>query len=156
MGFVFPLVLAGLAALAIPVIIHLFYFRRYKKVYFTNVRFLKELQEEKSHTDRLRKLLVLASRLAVILLLVFAFAQPFLGGNKAQLGRANVAIYIDNSYSMGLTDGNIPLLEEARSKARDIVQAYTPPTALYCSPMTWRVPTSAGWAGRIFSPTSTT
>lgn len=126
MGFVFPLVLLGLLALAIPVIIHLFYFRRYKKVYFTNVRFLKELQEQKSHTDRLRKLLILASRLAAILLLVFAFAQPFLGKKHAQQGRANVAIYIDNSYSMGLTDGNMPMLEYAKEKAREITSAYGP------------------------------
>ena len=46
MEFLVPGFLWALLALAIPVIIHLFYFRRFKKVYFTNVRFLKEVKEE--------------------------------------------------------------------------------------------------------------
>ena len=46
MQFLFPSFLWALGLLAIPIIIHLFYFRRYKEVYFTNVRLLKELVEE--------------------------------------------------------------------------------------------------------------
>ncbi|MBE0638176.1 MAG: BatA domain-containing protein, partial [Bacteroidales bacterium] len=44
MEFVNPLFLYGLAAIAIPIIIHLFNFRKFRKVYFTNVKFLEELQ----------------------------------------------------------------------------------------------------------------
>ncbi|MGV2482393.1 UNVERIFIED_CONTAM: BatA domain-containing protein, partial [Salmonella enterica subsp. enterica serovar Weltevreden] len=54
MNFLFPTFLIGLAAIAIPVIIHLFNFRRYKKVYFTNVRFLKELKQESDSKSRLK------------------------------------------------------------------------------------------------------
>jgi len=126
MGFAFPWILAALAALAIPVIIHLFYFRRYKKVYFTNVRFLRELQEQKSHTDRLRQLLILTARLAAISMIVLAFAQPFLGKNKLEPGRSHVSIYIDNSYSMGLSGNGDVLLEVAKAEAREIVSSYGP------------------------------
>jgi len=48
MQFLYPAVLWGLLALVIPIIIHLFYFRRFKKVYFSNVKFLKEIKEETS------------------------------------------------------------------------------------------------------------
>ena len=78
MQFLYPTFLFALAALAIPIIIHLFYFRRFKKVYFTNVRFLKEVKEEKSARSKLRNLLVLAMRLLALAFLVFAFAQPFI------------------------------------------------------------------------------
>ena len=66
MQFVFPLFLTALAAIAIPIIIHLFHFRRFKTVYFTNVRFLKEVKEETSARSKLRNLLVLLSRAAAI------------------------------------------------------------------------------------------
>ncbi|HMX40777.1 MAG TPA: BatA domain-containing protein [Saprospiraceae bacterium] len=66
MSFVFPAFLAALAVLAIPIIIHLFYFRRFKKVYFTNVRFLKEVKEETSNRQKLRNLLVLLMRCLAI------------------------------------------------------------------------------------------
>jgi len=46
MQFLYPSFLWALLALAIPIIIHLFYFRRFKKVFFTNVKFLKEVKEE--------------------------------------------------------------------------------------------------------------
>ena len=46
MQFLFPVFLVALISIAIPIIIHLFHFRRFKKVYFTNVRFLKEVKEE--------------------------------------------------------------------------------------------------------------
>ena len=75
MSFLFPGFLFGLFALAIPIIIHLFNFRRYKKVYFTNVRFLKELKQESESKSKLRQLLILLSRLLAITALVFAFAR---------------------------------------------------------------------------------
>ena len=46
MQFLYPGFLFALAAIAIPIIIHLFNFRKFKKVYFTNVAFLKEIKHE--------------------------------------------------------------------------------------------------------------
>ncbi|MBK6984352.1 MAG: BatA domain-containing protein [Bacteroidetes bacterium] len=78
MNFLFPTFLIGLAAIAIPIIIHLFNFRKYKKVYFTNVQFLKELKQESDSKSKLKEWLILAMRILAISCLVFAFAQPFI------------------------------------------------------------------------------
>lgn len=125
MQFLFPgFLLAGLA-IAIPILIHLFYFRRFKPVYFTNVRFLREIKEETASRSRLRNLLVLLFRILTILFLVAAFAQPFLPkGESAGQGPKAVSIYLDNSFSMGALSRDVSLLEVARSKALQIVDGY--------------------------------
>ncbi len=84
MNFVYPLFLWALAALAIPIIIHLFYFRRFKKVYFTNVKFLKELKEERASRNRLKHWLVLLARMLAVAFLVLAFAQPYMPKNDTE------------------------------------------------------------------------
>ncbi len=125
MQFLYPTFLFALAALAIPIIIHLFHFRRFKKVYFTNVRFLKEVKEETSARSKLRNLLVLLARLLAILFLVLAFAQPFLPQDtEVQKGQKNVSVYVDNSFSMSALSSDVALLEKARQRAREIVEAY--------------------------------
>jgi hypothetical protein len=126
MQFLFPAFLFALAALAIPIIIHLFHFRRFKKVYFTNVRFLKEVKEEASSRSRLRNLLVLLMRLAAVAFLVFAFAQPFIPAKDSEVKQGNkaVSIFIDNSFSMEALSQDVPLIEKAKQRAREIVQAF--------------------------------
>ena len=126
MHFVFPWFLLALAALAVPVIIHLFHFRRYKKIYFSDIRFLKQVNEEKTTIDELKNRLILASRLFALFFLVLAFAQPFLGDKKSQLnkGASAVAVYIDNSYSMGLKKAGESGLDMAKSKAKEIANAF--------------------------------
>lgn len=125
MQFLFPTFLFAAAVLAIPIIIHLFYFRKFKKVYFTNVKFLKELKEETSSRSKLRNLLVLLMRLLAFLFLVFAFAQPFLTKNEEvdERDRA-VAIYLDNSFSMMSSEQDVPLLDRARQKALQVVDGF--------------------------------
>lgn len=127
MQFLFPAFLFALLALAVPIIIHLFYFRRFKKVYFTNVRFLREVKEETSARSKIRNWLVLLMRCLAIAFLVFAFAQPFIPtGSDVQQGSKDISIYVDNSFSMGALSQDVPLLEVAKRRARDIVQAYAP------------------------------
>ncbi len=127
MQFLYPTFLFALAALAIPIILHLFHFRRFKRVYFTNVRFLREVKEETSARSRLRNLLVLLMRLLAITFLVLAFAQPYLPAEDAEVnqGRNAVSIFIDNSFSMEAMSQDVPLLEKARQRAREVVQAYS-------------------------------
>ncbi len=127
MQFLYPSFLWALAALAIPIIIHLFYFRRFKKVYFTNVKFLKEIKEETSSRNRLKNLLILAMRCLAVASLVFAFAQPFIP-KKADIkqGQKEVSIFVDNSFSMKAEKENIPLIDIAKDRARKIVNAYGP------------------------------
>lgn len=126
MQFLYPTFLYALLALAIPIIIHLFYFRRFKKVYFTNVKFLKEVKEETSARRKIRNLLVLLSRLLALAFLVFAFAQPFMPQDvEVKKGLKSVSLFIDNSYSMNSLSQDVPLLEKAKQRARDIIQAYS-------------------------------
>jgi hypothetical protein len=125
MQLLYPAFLLALAALAIPIIIHLFHFRRFKKVYFTNVRFLKEVKEETSNRSRLRNLLVLLMRLLALTFLVFAFAQPFISKDEdIQQGEKYVSIFIDNSYSMDALSSDLSLLDKARQRAREVVDAF--------------------------------
>ncbi len=127
MQFVNPFYLFGLLAIAIPVIIHLFNFRRFRKVYFTNVRFLQELKQQTQKQSQLRHLLMLAMRILAFVALVMAFAQPYIpfSENKSKIASRNaVSIFVDNSFSMEATGTNGTLLDESKLKAREIVSAY--------------------------------
>jgi hypothetical protein len=125
MNFLFPTFLIGLVAIAIPIIIHLFNFRKYKKVYFTNVQFLKELKQESDSKSKLKEWLILAMRILAIACLVFAFAQPFIPGkSKALQGEKAISIYIDNSFSMESTNKKGTLLENAKEYATEIVNTF--------------------------------
>lgn len=127
MSFVYPAFLFAAALVAIPIIVHLFNFRRYKTVYFTNVRFLKEVKEETTSRSKLKHLLVLAARTMAVLFLVFAFAQPFIPVNKtdqAKEGTRGISIFIDNSFSMSAEADDEALLLRAKRKAREIVDVY--------------------------------
>lgn len=125
MSFLYPAFLFALAAISIPIIIHLFNFRRYKTVYFSNTKFLREVKEQTDARSRLKHLLVLLCRILAITFLVLAFAQPFIkrGAATETAGRKTAGIFLDNSFSMGQTQGDVPLLEIAKKKAAEIVSA---------------------------------
>jgi len=125
MQFLYPAFLFALAAIAIPILLHLFYFRRFKKVYFTNVRFLREVKEETSARSKLRNLLVMLMRIGAIAALVFVFAQPFIPLNKEiKKGTKAISIFVDNSFSMNALSEDVPLIEKAKQRAREIIGAY--------------------------------
>lgn len=105
MNFLYPTFLYGLFALSIPVIIHLFNFRKTKKVYFSNTQFLKKVKEANSSKLKLKHYLILLSRLLFIFFLVMAFAQPFLPSTKKQNANSKTIIYLDNSLSMANETG---------------------------------------------------
>ena len=120
MQFVNPLFLFGLLAIAIPVVIHLFNFRRFRKVYFTNVRFLQELKQQTQKQSQLRHLLILAMRILAIAALVIAFAQPYIPFSQKQTRMASrnaVSVFVDNSFSMEATAASGTLLDEAKCNA---------------------------------------
>ncbi len=125
MQFVSPIFLWALGALLIPIIIHLFHFRKFKKVYFTNVHLLKEIKEETSTRSRLRNILVLLTRLAALALLVLAFAQPVISDQDIDTNKDHVVtIVIDNSFSMNALKAEVPLLRRAKDQAKGIVESY--------------------------------
>jgi len=126
MKFLFPAFLFALFTIAIPIIIHLFSFRQYKTVYFSNVSFLKDIKKESKNKSRLKQLLILLARILTLIFLVFAFAQPYIPATTDTKKQPNqiVGIYIDNSFSMNALSENGQLLEVARNKALEICLAY--------------------------------
>src|ERR1700704_5446958 len=126
MHFLYPAFLFALVSLAIPVIIHLFNFRRYQKVYFSNVQFLKEIQEQQSSRKNLKERLILAARMLALTFLILAFAKPYIPGqNASNAGKQQaVSIFVDNSYSMETLNKEGSLLDEAKRRAKEIASAY--------------------------------
>ncbi|MBR1850611.1 MAG: BatA domain-containing protein [Bacteroidales bacterium] len=130
MIFANPLMLIGLIAVAIPIAVHLFNFRRYRKVMFSNVDHLTAMHNETRRRSNLRQLLILAARILAIVFLVLAFARPTLPtrGANLQNGSTAVSIFVDNSFSMENAGTEGSLLTEARRKVGEIAAAYGPET----------------------------
>src|ERR1700761_1163747 len=127
MHFLYPAFLFALVSLAIPVLIHLFNFRRYQKVYFSNVQFLKEIREQQSSRRNLKERLILAARLLALFFLALAFARPYIpGAHVANIGaQKEISIFVDNSYSMETLNREGSLLDEAKRRAKEIAAAYS-------------------------------
>ena len=126
MSFLYPVFLFALLALAIPVIIHLFNFRRYKTLYFSNVTLLKLIKKESRKKSQIKQLIILTARLMAIASLVFAFSRPYipLNNRTQQAARQIVAIYIDNTFSMKNVNEKGQILEQAKLKAIEIANSY--------------------------------
>lgn len=124
MSWIHPNLLWALALIAVPILVHLFYFRRYKKIIFSDIRFLEQVKKETNRFSRLKNLLALLMRALAIIALVFAFAQPYLSKKNEHVETDVVDIYIDNSLSMSAEKMNASLLEIAKQKASEIVRAY--------------------------------
>ncbi len=127
MGFVYPYFLFGLVAVAIPIVIHLFNFRRFKKVYFTNVSLLRDIEIESRKQNKLQNLLLLALRCLTIALLVLLFANPYIKNDKASLvqqGGNAVLVFVDNSFSMENSANKGSMLDLAKTKAKEVVMQY--------------------------------
>lgn len=128
MKFVYPQFLFALFTLIIPILIHLFSFRRHKLIYFSDVRFLRDIKQQTRSLNKLKHLLVLLFRMLMLAALVLAFAQPFIpSGNELQTrGQQAISIYIDNSFSMEAKSEDGNLLAEAKRRAAEIARAYAP------------------------------
>jgi Aerotolerance regulator N-terminal len=125
MIFQYPSFLWALAALAIPIIIHLFNFRKTITVYFSSTRFLKQVKQETTQKRKLKQYLVLASRLLFLLFLVLAFAQPFLPASEQVADQKRVTIYLDNSLSMSAPVAEkTRALDDAIQRVREIVDVF--------------------------------
>lgn len=119
MSFLNPLVLLGLAAAAIPILIHLFHFRRPREVEYSSLTFLREVQATAMRRLRIREWLLLALRLLAIVCLVLAFAQPIftsaLGSGLGDEGATSRAYVLDNSQSMTFRDEQGAYLDQAKA-----------------------------------------
>jgi len=100
MQFKHPEILYFLFLLVIPILVHLFQLRRFKKEYFTNVRFLKELSIQTRKSSKIKKWLLLATRLLLLTCIIIAFAQPFFKAKDSKNSSNEMYIVLDNSFSM--------------------------------------------------------
>lgn len=122
MSFVYPSFLWGFALLLIPILVHLFNFRRYKTIYFSSIQFIKKVEQQTNATKNLRHYLILASRLLAFSCLVLAFAQPYFPtGEDEKSADQVIAIYLDNSYSMSAKGTNGDLLNHAKETLREMI-----------------------------------
>ena len=126
MSFLYPAFLFALFAVLIPIIIHLFNFRKYKTVYFSNVQFLKNVKQETKSKSNLKHLLVLLMRILAITALVIAFARPYIPSGKqtAASSRKLIGIYVDNSFSTEAESKYGKIIEVEKKKALEISKAY--------------------------------
>ena len=113
MQFKHPEVLYFLFLLVIPILVHLFQLRRFKKEYFTNVQFLKELSVQTRKSSTIKKWLLLLTRLLLLIFLILAFAQPFFAAKDSKKNTNEMYIILDNSYSMQAKGKKGELLKRA-------------------------------------------
>ena len=148
MNFLYPAVLWALTALAIPVVIHLFNFHRYRILPFSNTQFIKAIQAEHRSRSTLRQWLLLLLRLLIVALVVLAFAQPYIPKNEGDgAEKSRVAVYIDNSFSMDAGGEHGTLLESAKTMACQLADAY-PATTEYLLITNEMEPQQQRWVGR--------
>lgn len=120
-----PYFLYAFLALAIPILIHLFSLQKHKTVYFSNVAFLRQLQQKKSHITKLQKLLLLLVRLLLLSAIILAFCEPYFS-KKDTLTKSKqiIGVYIDNSFSMSANNNKGALIEQAKNNARFVLNAH--------------------------------
>ena len=128
MQFVHPEVLWALSALTLPVLVHLFSFRRHRKVQFSQTAFLREVRQESRSRNRIRHWLVLLMRLLALACIILAFAEPVreASAGAANSGAKSVSVYLDTSPSMQLEGANGPLLAASQSGALALVESHSP------------------------------
>ncbi|MAZ29439.1 MAG: hypothetical protein CL868_20490 [Cytophagaceae bacterium] len=113
MLFRYPQVLYALFLLLIPIIVHLFQLRRFKKTYFTNVAFLQRVDQSTRKSSQIKKWLILATRLLALAAVVLAFAQPYFPNTNKATKPSELVIFVDNSFSMQAKGEKGPLLSQA-------------------------------------------
>ncbi len=136
MLFKHPELLWAFFLLLIPILIHLFQLRRFKKTPFTNVKILKKVVAKSRRSNTLKKWLLLFTRLLLFSALIMAFTQPFIPG-KSALKSNNIVIYLDNSLSMQANMGTGTLLEDM---VQQLIKSVPPETnfSLFTNDITFK------------------
>lgn len=126
MTFLNPAVLFGLLTASIPVIIHLLNLRRLKKIDFSTLSFLKELQKNKIRRVKIKQWLLLALRVLIILLIVGAFARPALEGinigGTTSAAKTTALFILDDTFSMSAISQKGSYFNQAKQAIKNILQ----------------------------------
>ncbi len=121
MTFLFPAFLAGALAIAIPIILHFARREAAPRLPFSDIRFLQRAPFMQARRRRIREWLLLALRIAALLLLALAFARPVFDATGLA-GRPVTIVAVDRSFSMGQPGG----FERVRAAARSAISAASP------------------------------
>jgi hypothetical protein len=125
MIFLNPAVLFGLLAASIPVLIHLLNLRKLKRIEFSTLKFLKELQKNKIRKIKIKQWLLLALRVAIILLIVTAFARPTLEGvsigGTTSAAKTTALFILDDTFSMSVIDENGSYLNQSKQTLKELL-----------------------------------
>jgi hypothetical protein len=113
MQFKHPEILYFLLLLIVPILVHLFQFRRFKKEYFTNVQFLAALSVQTRKSSKIKKWLLLSCRLLLLSCIILAFSQPFFEAKDKVNANNEMYIILDNSFSMQAKGKKGELLKRA-------------------------------------------
>lgn len=128
MIFLNPAVLLGLLAASIPILIHLLNLRKLKKIEFSTLTFLKELQKNKIRKVKLKQWLLLALRVLIILFLVFAFARPTLEGvaigGTTSAAKTTAIFILDDTFSMSVVDQNGSYFNQAKQSIKNLLKNF--------------------------------
>lgn len=122
-----PFFLWGLLALAIPIIIHLVQLRKPQRILFTNVAFIRNVDNITSNQRKLKNWLILLARILFLFFLVFVFCEPLIpAAEKSSLDLNQVAVYLDNSGSLQneAEKGGLSLLELGKDEVATISKAF--------------------------------
>lgn len=119
MQFKNPEILYALFLLLIPIIVHLFQLRRFQKVDFTNVAFLKKATLQTRKSSQIKKWLTLLTRLLALACIIMAFAQPFTASRSALNTEKETVLYLDNSFSMQAKGSEGPLFKRTLQQLYD-------------------------------------
>ena len=126
MTFLNPAILFGLAAAAIPILLHFFNLRKLQIIDFSTLTFLKELQKTRIRRLKLTQLLLLFLRVMIVVCAVLAFARPTVQTAFPGLGakaKSSVVIVLDNSFSMELADERGVRLKQAKEAALRVIRS---------------------------------
>lgn len=124
MNFLNPLMLFGLAAAALPVLIHLFSRRRAKDVLYPSIEFLELMKTDRMRRLRFRQMLALLLRTLAVVAVVLAFARPAVRSSFRESARTSAVVMIDASASMRYVDNGELLFDAARRKAQEILALF--------------------------------
>lgn len=142
MTFLNPLLLVGLAAAAVPVLLHLFQRRRPREMAFPNIALLRDVQATTIRRVRIQEWLLLALRALALAALAVGFARPVAEGRWADMGEApvSVGLVVDNSASMGQQTGGETALRTLRAQGEALAASLRPGDEVFVVPTAGPVP----------------
>ncbi len=126
MTFLNPAVLFGLLAASIPIVLHFLNLRKLKKINFSTLAFLKELQKTKIKRIKLKQWLLLLLRILIITFLVLAFSRPTVKSFPFATGSAKTSavFIIDNSFSMSVVNENGTFINQSKQTAKNLLDSF--------------------------------